>query len=145
MTMPLSAFSKNLLRNAYGAILFAIAGLAAAPLIRAVDGMTTTVLWLLMIVAAVVVLVFSAHLIFDALLFRFMSSFADDEAAGRAIDEFFARTGLRAAPPEPRPIIDRMAGTRRVMRRHRIALAIFIALFAAFAFLPDASLSAGGP
>ncbi|RUU03999.1 hypothetical protein EOD23_17340, partial [Mesorhizobium sp. USDA-HM6] len=77
----------------------------------------------------VVVLGLSALLVFDALLFRLMATHADEVSGGAAVDDVLARMRLKPAPSSPRPLDERIAGTRRLLARQRIALAIFVVAF----------------
>ncbi|TIS53834.1 MAG: hypothetical protein E5W93_15145, partial [Mesorhizobium sp.] len=79
--------------------------------------------------SAVVVLGLSALLLFDALLFRLMASHDDEVSGGAAVDDMLARMRLKSAPPTPRPLDDRIAGTRRLLARQHIAFAIFVVAF----------------
>ncbi|MDX8482368.1 hypothetical protein RFN28_28490 [Mesorhizobium sp. VK24D] len=84
--------------------------------------------------SAVVVLGFSALLGFDALLFRLMSTHPDEISGGAAVDDMLARMCLKPALSSPRPLDDRIAGTRRLLARQRIAFAIFAIAFLAAGF-----------
>ncbi|TGQ73297.1 MAG: hypothetical protein E5V49_13250 [Mesorhizobium sp.] len=84
--------------------------------------------------SAVAVLGLSALLLFDALLFRLLASHDDDASGGAAVDDLLARMRLKPAAPTPRPLDDRIAGTRRLLARQRVALAIFVVAFLAAGF-----------
>ncbi|RWE29030.1 hypothetical protein, partial [Mesorhizobium sp.] len=79
--------------------------------------------------SAVVVLGLSALLVFDALLFRLMATHDDEVSGGAAVDDLLARMRLKPAPANKRPLDDRIAGTRRLLTRQRIAFAIFVVAF----------------
>lgn len=72
------------------------------------------------------VFAFSAILVFDALLFRLMASYEDEWKGGAAVDDILARMRLKPTPPETRSLAERAAGTRRLVLRQRIALAVFV-------------------
>ncbi|RWC13773.1 MAG: hypothetical protein EOS52_14900 [Mesorhizobium sp.] len=80
-------------------------------------------------IAPLVVLGFSALLVFDALLFRLMATHGDEISGGAAVDDMLARMRLKPAPATPRPLDDRIAGTRRLLARQRIAFAVFVVAF----------------
>lgn len=78
------------------------------------------------ITCGLAVFAFSAILVFDALLFRLMASYEDEWKGGTAVDDILARMRLKPTPPETRSLAERAAGTRRLVLRQRIALAVFI-------------------
>ncbi|CDX27519.1 conserved membrane hypothetical protein [Mesorhizobium sp. ORS 3324] len=104
-----------------------------APLVASARGALqapVAVLALLLAAAsAVVVLGLSALLIFDALLFRLMATHDDEVSGGGAVDDILSRMRLKPAPSAPRPLDDRIAGTRRLLARQRMALALFAVAF----------------
>ncbi|MDQ6432783.1 hypothetical protein RB623_01795 [Mesorhizobium sp. LHD-90] len=67
---------------------------------------------------------FSALLVFDALLFRLAASYEDEWKGGAAVDDILARMRLKPTPPKTRSLSDRAAGTRRIVSRQRMALAL---------------------
>jgi|GEM_PF-1743790 len=79
--------------------------------------------------SAVVVLGLSVLLLFDALLFRLMASHDDALSGGAAVDDLLVRMRLKPALAAPRPLDDRIAGTRRLLTRQRIAFAVFVVAF----------------
>ncbi|PWJ93114.1 MULTISPECIES: hypothetical protein [Mesorhizobium] len=83
---------------------------------------------------AVVVLVLSALLVFDALLFRLMASHKDEASGGAAVDDILARMRLKPSPSTTRSLDDRMAGTSRLLFKQRAALALFAAALLAAGF-----------
>lgn len=86
-------------------------------------------LWPAFILAAFATLGLSIYLVFDALLFRLISSYVDVESGCRAVDAYLRRTGLREEPETPRSLDDRIAGTRKMLNYQRAALLVFLALF----------------
>ena len=85
--------------------------------------------------SAVAVLALSTLLAFDALLFRLMASHDDDEASsGAAVDDMLARMRLKPIPSATRQFDDRVAGTRRLLTRQRLALGLFVAMLFAAGF-----------
>ncbi|QPC93763.1 hypothetical protein [Mesorhizobium sp. INR15] len=84
--------------------------------------------------SAVAVLAFSTLLAFDALLFRIMASHGDDASGGAAVDGLLARMRLKPSPSTTRLLDDRMAGTRRLLFKQRIAFGLFVAMLFAAAF-----------
>lgn len=112
-----------------------------APLVASARGVFQTPLAVLALLAsaagAVAVLGLSALLVFDALLFRLMATYDNEVSGGAAVDDILARMRLKPVAPTPRPIDERMAGTRRLLNRQRAALALFaVALFAAGFWMP---------
>jgi len=110
-----------------------IAGESIAPLVASARGAfhaPLAVLALLVAAAsAMVVLGLSALLLFDALLFRLMASHDDEASGGVAVDDVLARMRLKPSPATPRPLDERIAGTRRLLARQRIAFAVFVVAF----------------
>ena len=74
--------------------------------------------------AGLVAIALSVNLAFDALLFRVIASYEDPYKGGAAVDDILSRMRLKPAAKEIRPLADRIAGTERLMRRQRAALAI---------------------
>ncbi|MBA1143352.1 hypothetical protein [Mesorhizobium neociceri] len=132
------AFAAGLMVQAVWPILLVVAAVMAAPVIGLVTGPQTTALsaaaWLVAAASAMITLALSALLLFDALLFRLMASHASEAAGGAVVDDVLARMRLKPTPAGGRSLDHRMAGTRRLLTRQRMALAVFVAasLFAAF-------------
>ncbi|TRC93640.1 hypothetical protein FJV76_03605 [Mesorhizobium sp. WSM4303] len=132
------AFAAALMVQAVWPILLVVGAVMAAPVIGLVTGPQTTALsaagWLVAAASAVSTLALSALLLFDALLFRLMASHASEAAGGAVVDDVLARMRLKPTPAGGRSLDHRMAGTRRLLTRQRMALAVFAAasLFAAF-------------
>jgi hypothetical protein len=109
-----------------------------APLVAAARGaLQAPIAALALLIAAagaLAVLALSALLAFDALLFRLMASHDDEASGGSAVDDLLARMRLKPAPSAPRPLDDRIVGTRRLLTRQRIAFAIFVVAFLAAGF-----------
>ncbi|ESY28801.1 hypothetical protein NKH85_26900 [Mesorhizobium sp. M0924] len=131
-------FAAGLMVQAVWPILLVVAAVMAAPVIGLVAGPQTTALsaaaWLVAAASAVATLTLSALLLFDALLFRLMASHASEAAGGAVVDDVLARMRLKSTTAGGRSLDHRMAGTRRLLTRQRMALAMFAAasLFAAF-------------
>lgn len=83
---------------------------------------------------AVVVLVLSALLVFDALLFRLMASYDDEASGGAAVDDILVRMRMKPSPSATRSLDDRMAGASRLLFKQRAALALFAAVLLAAGF-----------
>lgn len=128
-----AGFAATLIKQAAWPAAVVIAGDSIAPLVAAARGALyapLAVLALLVAAAsAVVVLGLSAILLFDALLFRLMATHNDEVSGGAAVDDMLARMRLKPAPAAPRPLDDRIAGTRRLLARQRIAFAVFVVAF----------------
>lgn len=112
-----------------------------APLVASALGAFQAPLAVLALLASaaggVAALALSALLVFDALLFRLMATYENETRGGAAVDDMLARMRLKPAAPNPRPLDERMAGTRRLLNRQRAALAFFaIALLAAGFWMP---------
>ncbi|RAZ90489.1 hypothetical protein DPM33_13325 [Mesorhizobium hawassense] len=126
-------FAAMLITQAAWPATIVIAGDSVAPLVASARGALHAPFAMLGLLAAaasaVVVLGFSALLSFDALLFRLMASHDDELSGGAAIDDILARMRLKPAPAAPRPLDDRIAGTRRLLARQRIAFAVFVVAF----------------
>jgi hypothetical protein len=132
------AFANWLMVQAAWPILLVVAAIVAAPIIGLVAAPQTTALsaaaWLVAAASAMATLVLSALLLFDALLFRLMASHATEAAGGAVVDDVLARMRLKPTAAGGRSLEHRMAGTRRLLTRQRMALAVFAAacLVAAF-------------
>lgn len=128
-----AAFAAMLIKQAAWPAAIVIAGDSVAPLVASARGAfqaPIAVLALLVAAAsAVVVLGLSALLVFDALLFRLMATHTDEVSGGAAVDDILARMRLKPASSSPRPLDDRIAGTRRLLARQRIAFTIFVVAF----------------
>lgn len=74
-------------------------------------------------------LALSVLLLFDAVLFAWMTSFPDEVEAGAAVDRFLAAAKLKPAPVVPRRLAERIAGTARLARRQLLAFALFVLAF----------------
>ncbi|WP_192244233.1 hypothetical protein [Mesorhizobium silamurunense] len=133
-----AAFAAMLIKQAAWPAAIVIVGDSVAPLVasaRSALNAPIAVLALLVAAAsAVAVLGLSALLLFDALLFRLIASHDDEVSGGAAVDDILARMRLKPGPATPRPLDDRIAGTRRLLARQRIALAIFVVAFLAAGF-----------
>ena len=77
----------------------------------------------------------SLFLLFDGLLFRLLASHESEAAGGAAVDELLARMRLKAAPTSVRSLDSRMAGSRRLLAKQRVALGLFVASAALVASL----------
>ncbi|MBZ9847237.1 hypothetical protein LB565_04440 [Mesorhizobium sp. CA14] len=128
-----AAFAAMLVKQAAWPAVIVIAADSVAPLVASARGALHAPLAVLALVvaaaSAVVVLGLSTLLLFDALLFRLMASHGDEVSGGSAVDDMLARMRLKAASPTPRPIDERIAGTRKLLARQRIAFAIFVVTF----------------
>ncbi|MGT2468666.1 hypothetical protein ACVOMV_33745 [Mesorhizobium atlanticum] len=128
-----AAFATMLVKQAAWPAAIVIAGDSIAPLVASARGALQAPLAVLALLvataSAIVVLGLSALLLFDALLFRLMATHGDEMSGGAAVDDLLARMRLKPAPPTPRPLDERIAGTRRLLARQRIALAVFVVAF----------------
>jgi ABC-type siderophore export system fused ATPase/permease subunit len=84
------------------------------------------------VVCAVATLAISALLLLDAALFTLMATYPDELSGGGAVDDLLARAKLKPLPETTRPLSQRIAGTRRWMRRQSV-LALLSILAAALA------------
>ncbi|MEI9405475.1 hypothetical protein [Mesorhizobium argentiipisi] len=128
-----AAFAAMLVKQAAWPAALVIAADSVAPLVASARGALYAPLAVLALVvaaaSAVVVLGLSTLLLFDALLFRLMASHGDEVSGGSAVDDMLTRMRLKPAPPTPRPLEERVAGTRKLLARQRIAFAIFVVAF----------------
>ncbi|WP_365946175.1 hypothetical protein, partial [Mesorhizobium sp.] len=128
-----AAFAAMLVKQAAWPAAIVIAGDSIAPLVASARGALTAPLAVLALLvaaaSAVVVLGLSALLVFDVLLFRLMATHGDEISGGAAVDDMLARMRLKPAPAMPRPLDQRIAGTRRLLARQRIAFAVFVVAF----------------
>ncbi|PBB32398.1 hypothetical protein [Mesorhizobium sp. WSM3882] len=128
-----AAFAAMLIKHAAWPAAIVLVCDGFAPLVASARGaLQAPIAVLALLVAAasaIVVLGFSALLAFDALLFRLMASHDNERSGCAAVDDVLARMRLKPASSSPRPLDDRIAGTRRLLARQRIAFAIFIIAF----------------
>ena len=128
-----ATFAAMLVKQAAWPAAIAIAGDSIAPLVAsargALDAPLAVLALLVAATSAVVVLALSALLGFDALLFRLMATHGDEMSGGAAVDDMLARMRLKPAPATPRLLDERIAGTRRLLARQRIAFAVFVVAF----------------
>ncbi|MBZ9763639.1 hypothetical protein LB553_22550 [Mesorhizobium sp. CA8] len=128
-----AAFAAMLVKQAAWPAALVIAVDSIAPLVASARGALHAPLAVLALVvaaaSAVVVLGLSTLLLFDALLFRLMASHGDEVSGGSAVDDMLARMRLKPASLTPRPLEERVAGTRKLLARQRIAFAIFVVAF----------------
>jgi hypothetical protein len=133
------AFAAGLMVQAAWPVLLVIAAIMAAPVIGTVAAAKATPLsaaaWLVAAAGAVATVAFSALLFFDALLFRLMASHASEAAGGAAVDDVLARMRLKPTAAGGRSLDQRIAGTRRLLAKQRIAFGLFAAASLVAAFL----------
>ncbi|TGQ34684.1 MULTISPECIES: hypothetical protein [unclassified Mesorhizobium] len=134
-----AAFAAELVVQAAWPVLLIVAAMMAAPFVGMVAlplaSPLTAAAWLVAAASAVATLAFSVLLLFDALLFRLMASHASETAGGAAVDDVLARMRLKTTAAVPRSLDQRMAGTRRLVIKQRIAFGLFAATSFAAAFL----------
>ncbi|TGV27427.1 hypothetical protein [Mesorhizobium sp. M4B.F.Ca.ET.143.01.1.1] len=125
------AFAAGLMLQAAWPLLAVAACLLAAPVIGLAAAPQVTPLsaaaWLVAAAAALATLAFTALILFDALLFRLMASHDSEVSGGGAVDDLLARMRLKPTPAETRSLDQRIAGTRRLLTKQRIAFAVFAA------------------
>ncbi|RWA69450.1 hypothetical protein [Mesorhizobium sp.] len=128
-----AAFAAMLIKQAAWPAAVVIAGDSVAPLVASARGALQAPLAVLALLvaagSAVAVLGLSALLLFDALLFRLMATHDNEVSGGAAVDDLLARMRLKPAPSSSRTLDDRIAGTRRLLARQRVAFAIFVISF----------------
>ncbi|MER9254127.1 hypothetical protein NKI59_20280 [Mesorhizobium sp. M0598] len=107
-----------------------VIGLAAAPQTSSLSAAA----WLIAAAGAIATIILSALLLFDALLFRLMASHASEAGGGAAIDDVLARMRLKPTAAGGRSLDQRMAGTRRLLAKQRIAFSLFAAASVVAAF-----------
>ncbi|MGX5842947.1 hypothetical protein ACWGTI_19705 [Mesorhizobium sp. ArgA1] len=124
------AFASRLMVQAAWPILLVVAAIMAAPVIGLVAAPHTTALsaaaWLVAAANAVVTVALSALLLFDALLFRLMASHATEAAGGAVVDDVLTRMRLKPTAAGGRTLDQRIAGTRRLLVKQRIAFGLFV-------------------
>ncbi|KKZ86434.1 hypothetical protein B5K05_18400 [Rhizobium phaseoli] len=125
-----SAAARNLGRNAIFCGLTALLPLIAGPITVGYRGFAATLGWLLMLVFCGIVLALAVHLLFDALLFRLVSSHETEAAGLAAVDELLFRMQLRKLDRTPRGLEKRIAGSRRIVWQQRLALVLYLVIFA---------------
>ncbi|ANT51071.1 hypothetical protein [Mesorhizobium amorphae] len=133
------AFAAGLMVQVAWPLLLIAACMLATPVIGLAAGPQATPLsaaaWFVAAVGALATLAFSMLILFDALLFRLMASHDNEAAGGATIDDVLARMRLKPAPAATRSLDQRMAGTRRLLMKQRLAFALFAAVSLVAAFL----------
>ena len=131
-------FAGMLMRQAVWPAAIVVAANILAPLAASARGAFETLHAALALslaaASSVAVLALSALLAFDALLFRLMASHDNEASAGAAVDDLLARMRLKPLPPTTRSLDQRMAGTRRLLTRQRMAFGLFVATLLAAGF-----------
>ncbi|ANL66799.1 hypothetical protein AMC82_CH03179 [Rhizobium phaseoli] len=136
-----SAAARNLGRNSIFCGLAALLPLIAGPVTVGYRGFAPTLGWLLMLVFCGIVLALAVHLLFDALLFRLASSHETEAAGLAAVDDLLSRMQLRKSEGAPAGLEKRIAGSRRIVWQQRLALALYLVIFA----ILQLNASAGQP
>lgn len=125
-----SAAARNLGRNAVVCGLTVLLPLIVGPITAGYRGFAPMLGWLLMLVFCGIVLALAIHLLFDALLFRLASSYETETAGLAAIDDLLSRMQFRKPDGTPRGLDKRIAGSRRIVWQQRLALSIYLVIFA---------------
>ncbi|MBB4572070.1 MULTISPECIES: hypothetical protein [Rhizobium] len=125
-----SATARNLGRNSMFCGLIALLPLIAGPITGGYRGLAPTLGWLLMLVFCGIVLALAIHLLFDALLFRLVSSHETEAAGLAAVDDLLSRMQLRKPDGAPPGLESRIAGSRRIVWQQRFALVLYLVIFA---------------
>ncbi|WP_242224517.1 hypothetical protein [Shinella zoogloeoides] len=122
--------ARRLRRNGFVGGAVALLILAVAPPTAGAYGFTGPLAWWLLLAFCLLPLALSAHLLFDAALFRLSASHQDEEAGLAAIDDVLARMGLRKKDGVTASLIERLAGCGRLIWLQRATLAIALLLYA---------------
>ncbi|QWK79690.1 hypothetical protein [Ochrobactrum sp. BTU1] len=136
MSAQASSIAAGLQRNAYFGIALAVLILAVAPFLRFVHDLTFWLVWPVLFASSLVILGIAAHLLFDAALFRLVAANPIEEAGLIELDRTLEKMGLSEAICPTRPLLERIAGSRRIIGRLRFFLALAIVLFILLAFVP---------
>lgn len=121
--------ANSLRRNA-----LAGGGVALAALAVSAAACATPLSSLAVLAAGLAALASAAYLLFDAALFRLAGSYPDEAEGLAAIDDALDRMGLRVRGAQTRPLAPRIAGSRRILAFHRVALAVLVGALAFQAF-----------
>ena len=122
--------ATRLRRSGVGGGLVAIVILSTAPLLIGTHGFSTPLGWWLLLAPVLVALALSAHLVFDAVLFRLAASHDNEQAGLVAIDDTLLRMGLCVPAAETRPLDHRIRGSHRLVWLQWLALGIAVLLYA---------------
>ncbi|MER8863175.1 hypothetical protein NKI19_05565 [Mesorhizobium sp. M0751] len=128
------AFAAGLMVQVAWPLLLIAAALLAAPVIGLAAASLSAAAWLIAAAGAIATIILSALLLFDALLFRLMASHASEAGGCAAIDDVLARMRLKPTAAGGRSLDQRMAGTRGLLARQRIAFSLFAAASVVAAF-----------
>jgi hypothetical protein len=123
------AFAVKLSVNALAGIVLVGAMFLCLSIFADFQRPVSLLLWIGLILSTAAALVLSLHILFDAMLFRLLASYENEDAGGIAVDRFLSRTGLRPMPETKRSLMERMAGTARLLNFQHAALLVFLAFF----------------
>ena len=125
-------FADRLFYNGAMSLALMTAFFLALPLFFHFTG-AKIILWPLFASCFLVSLALSIYILFDAMLYRMISTYIDLPSGLKATDVLLRRTGLRPEPQELRSLQGRMAGTTTLLYYQRAALFVLTLLFAAMA------------
>lgn len=128
--------AKTLQSNAFFALLLANLMLGIAPFLRPTHDLVFWLIWPFLFVTSLAVLAMIAHLLFDAALFRFVATSPDKDTDLEELDSILARMGIRIKSDGTRPLGDRIAGSKRIVRRLYMCLSLVIVSSIALAIIP---------
>lgn len=121
---------RRLRRNGFTGGAVALLVLALAPPTAGAHGFAGSLAWWLLLAFCLFPLALSAHLLFDAALFRLAASHDEEQAGLAAVDDVLARMGLRARGCVAPSLPQRLAGCQRFIWLQRLSLAVGLALYA---------------
>jgi len=121
--------ARRLRRNGFIGGAVALLILAVAPPTAGAYGFTGPLAWWLLLAFCLLPLTLSAHLLFDAALFRLAASHQDEDAGLAAIDDVLARMGLRKKDGVMASLTERLTGCGRLIWLQRGSLAIAVLLY----------------
>lgn len=131
--------ARNLRRKSLVSIVIAGVALFALPTLAALYPVRHIVLLGISAASGLATIALGGLVLFDAVLFKEMASYPDENTAGRAIDGLLARTGLKKLPAAGtganavRPLEARIQGAASHARNQSILAAIsFLVGMAAF-------------
>jgi hypothetical protein len=131
--MSAETFATKLRVNAFAGIALVGASFFGLPMFVDFQNPVSHLIWFGLALTAAGALALSVHLLFDAMLFRLLCSYENEDAGGIAVDRFLARAGLRKLPETSRTLEERITGTSRLLNFQRAALLVFLALFVSMA------------
>ncbi len=136
MSLQATNIANRLRRHASIGFGVAILLVGSAPFLRCHHDLAFWLIWPLLLASVLIMLGITAHLLFDAALFRLIAAGSDEKAALAEVDSILERMELRAKQMAIRSLALRFAGSQRIVGRLHLSMVLGIVLFMLLAILP---------